>query len=78
MMYKSTEKLSEKESMSADTAQVAHFRKVAFLAVALGTMTMFGCVIGLPMAYTYIQRVQSNMALEIDFCRVSYLVVHSC
>lgn len=46
-----------------------HFRRVAFVAVALSTVTMLACVIILPISYQYIQRVQSSVASDIEFCR---------
>lgn len=51
-----------------------HFRRVAFVAVALSTVTMLACVIVLPISYQYIQRVQSSVASDIEFCRVSFLL----
>lgn len=46
-----------------------HFRQVAFIAVALSTVTMLACVIVMPIAYQYIQRVQSSITSDIEFCR---------
>ncbi|KAI6199110.1 Nematode cuticle collagen, N-terminal domain and Collagen triple helix repeat-containing protein [Aphelenchoides besseyi] len=46
-----------------------HFRRVAFLAVALSTVTMLGCIIVLPLSYQYIQRIQSSVSNDIEFCR---------
>lgn len=48
-----------------------HFRRVAFVAVALSTVTMLACVVLLPISYQYIQRVQSSITNDIEFCRVS-------
>lgn len=47
-----------------------HFRRVAFVAVALSTVTMLACVVLMPLSYQYIQRVQSTMFSDIDFCKV--------
>ncbi|KAL3077016.1 hypothetical protein niasHT_035850 [Heterodera trifolii] len=46
-----------------------HFRRVAFVAVALSTVTMLACVLLMPVAYQYIQRVQSTISNDIEFCR---------
>uniref|UniRef100_A0A183BIB8 Col_cuticle_N domain-containing protein n=1 Tax=Globodera pallida TaxID=36090 RepID=A0A183BIB8_GLOPA len=46
-----------------------HFRRVAFVAVALSTVTMLACVLLMPVAYQYIQRVQSSISNDIEFCR---------
>lgn len=52
-------------------AQLGHFRRTAFLAVAFSTVAVLACVVGLPLAYTYIQRVHSSMMSEMDYCRVN-------
>jgi len=46
-----------------------HFRRVAFLAVALSTVTMLSCVIVMPISYQYIQRIQSSVSSDVEFCR---------
>jgi hypothetical protein len=51
-------------------ADISHFRRVAFLAVAMSTVTVLACVVGLPLSYQYVQRVQSNMLNDMDFCKV--------
>uniref|UniRef100_A0A914WLT4 Nematode cuticle collagen N-terminal domain-containing protein n=1 Tax=Plectus sambesii TaxID=2011161 RepID=A0A914WLT4_9BILA len=53
--------------MSED--DISHFRRVAFLAVALSTVTVLACVVGLPLCYQYVQRVQSSMLSDMDFCK---------
>lgn len=53
-----------------------HFRHVAFIAVVLSTVTMFACVILLPISYQYIQRIQSTVTNDIEFCRVNYFIIH--
>lgn len=50
---------------------ISHFRRVAFLAVAMSTVTVLACVVGLPLSYQYIQRVQSSMLSDMDFCKVN-------
>jgi len=46
-----------------------HFRRIAFLAVALSTITMLACVIVMPISYQFIQRIQSTVTNDIEFCR---------
>ncbi|VDM37305.1 unnamed protein product [Toxocara canis] len=46
-----------------------HFRRVAFVAIALSTVTMLACIVLMPLSYQYIQRVQSTMFSDIDFCK---------
>ncbi|KAF7633821.1 Col_cuticle_N domain-containing protein [Meloidogyne graminicola] len=48
-----------------------HFRRIAFVAVALSTVSMLACVLLMPIACQYIQRVQSSISNDIDFCRSS-------
>lgn len=55
--------------MSED--DISHFRRVAFLAVALSTVTVLACVVGLPLCYQYVQRVQSSMMSDMDYCKVN-------
>uniref|UniRef100_A0A915DSQ6 Nematode cuticle collagen N-terminal domain-containing protein n=1 Tax=Ditylenchus dipsaci TaxID=166011 RepID=A0A915DSQ6_9BILA len=52
-----------------DEQDLRHFRRVAFVAVALSTVTMLACVVLLPISYQYIQRVQSSITSDIEFCR---------
>uniref|UniRef100_A0A7E4VEI8 Col_cuticle_N domain-containing protein n=1 Tax=Panagrellus redivivus TaxID=6233 RepID=A0A7E4VEI8_PANRE len=46
-----------------------HFRRVAFVAVALSTVTMLACIVLLPLSYQYIQRIHSSMTSDVEFCR---------
>lgn len=64
----STQNLTAEDEMYE---QMNHFRKTAFLAVAFSTVAVLACVVGLPLAYTYIQKVHSNMQNEMDYCKVS-------
>lgn len=61
------------EEVLYDEKVMNHFRKVAFVAVALSTMTMLACIVVLPLSYQYIQRVQSSVSNDIEFCRVRNL-----
>lgn len=60
---------SECSALDLTELSMRHFRRVAFLAVALSTMTMLACIVVLPLSYQYIQRVQSSVSNDIDFCR---------
>ncbi|VIO96992.1 cuticular collagen, putative [Brugia malayi] len=46
-----------------------HFRLVAFIAVALSTVTMLSCIILMPISYQYVQKVQSTMQNDMEFCK---------
>ena len=43
------------EELMSSEQYMRHFRRVAFLAVALSTVTMLGCIVVLPLSYQYIQ-----------------------
>jgi hypothetical protein len=60
--------MAQEELMSSE-AYMHHFRRVAFLAVALSTVTMLSCIVILPLSYQYIQRVHSSVTNDLDFCR---------
>lgn len=53
-------------------ADMQHFRRVAFIAVALSTVTMLSCIILMPISYQHVQRVQSTMLNDMEFCKVSF------
>lgn len=63
-LLKHTGKFSEQD--------LRHFRQVAFVAVALSTVTMLACVVVMPIVYQYIQRIQSSITSDIEFCRVNF------
>ncbi|VDN00284.1 unnamed protein product, partial [Onchocerca ochengi] len=46
-----------------------HFRRVAFIAVTLSTVTTLSCIILMPISYQYVQKVQSTMLNDIEFCK---------
>lgn len=46
-------------------------RKVAFIGVALSTVAILASVVAVPALYNHLQYVQSEMALEVNFCKVS-------
>ncbi|VDN56545.1 unnamed protein product [Dracunculus medinensis] len=46
-----------------------NFRRLAFSAVALSTVTMLSCIIFAPLSYQYVQRLQSNVLNDMDFCK---------
>uniref|UniRef100_A0A914R815 Nematode cuticle collagen N-terminal domain-containing protein n=1 Tax=Parascaris equorum TaxID=6256 RepID=A0A914R815_PAREQ len=47
-----------------------NLRRIAFFGVAISTIATLICVISVPMLYNYMQRVQSIMQSEIDFCKL--------
>ncbi|CAG9529733.1 unnamed protein product [Cercopithifilaria johnstoni] len=50
-------------------ADIQHFRRVAFIAVALSTVTMLCCIIFMPVSYQYVQKVQSSILNDMEFCK---------
>lgn len=52
-----------------------NFRRLAFSAVALSTVTMLSCIIFAPLSYQYVQRLQSNVLNDMDFCKVVIVVL---
>ncbi|VDN40241.1 unnamed protein product [Gongylonema pulchrum] len=49
--------------------EAASLRRIAFAGVALSTTASLICIISVPLFYNYLQRVQSNMQQEVDFCK---------
>lgn len=68
----SSQHLYPTSSSAMSEEDISHFRRVAFLAVALSTVTVLACVVGLPLCYQYVQRVQSGMMSDMDFCKVNF------
>lgn len=50
--------------------QAASLRRIAFVGVALSTTASLVCIIAVPLFYSYLQRVQSSMQQEVDFCKL--------
>lgn len=44
-------------------------KNLAFCGVAISTVATLVCAISIPMLYSYLQGIQSNMQSEIDFCK---------
>lgn len=44
-------------------------RRIAFLGIALSSISTFICIIAVPMFYNYMQHMQSVMQSEVDFCK---------
>lgn len=63
--------MTEKAQLMGEFTEkdLRHFRRVAFIAVSLSTVTMLACVVILPLSYQYIQRIQSSMTSDVEFCR---------
>lgn len=45
----------QQEAGEFSEADLRHFRRVAFLAVVLASMTMLSCVVVMPIAYQYVR-----------------------
>uniref|UniRef100_A0A914RCD5 Nematode cuticle collagen N-terminal domain-containing protein n=1 Tax=Panagrolaimus davidi TaxID=227884 RepID=A0A914RCD5_9BILA len=63
--------MSEKAQLMGEFTEndLRHFRRVAFVAVALSTVTMLACIVIMPLSYQYVQRIQSSMTNDVEFCR---------
>jgi hypothetical protein len=59
---------------SKETDEHRHMRRVAFIAVVVSTVAVIASVVALPMVYQYVQRLQSHMMAEMDFCKVGIIV----
>lgn len=60
----------EVESYETEARRI---RRTAFIAVAVSTMTVLCCIVLAPVTYQHIQRVQSILNSDMDFCKVNYL-----
>uniref|UniRef100_A0A0N4ZH66 Col_cuticle_N domain-containing protein n=1 Tax=Parastrongyloides trichosuri TaxID=131310 RepID=A0A0N4ZH66_PARTI len=49
--------------------EAERLKNIAFFGVATSTVATLICAISIPMLYSYMQGVQSNMQNEIDFCK---------
>ncbi len=63
-------KILSRVHQKMDTEKRRSLRPVAFVAVAFAVVSVFACVITLPLVYNYVQSVQSFMQNEVDFCKV--------
>lgn len=52
-----------------DPHEVQNLRRVAFFAVAMSTVAVIGSAITLPLAYSFVQNLQSHMNDEFGFCK---------
>uniref|UniRef100_A0A914HX22 Nematode cuticle collagen N-terminal domain-containing protein n=1 Tax=Globodera rostochiensis TaxID=31243 RepID=A0A914HX22_GLORO len=52
-----------------DLSLALQLRRIAFVAISVSTFTIVTAVLLLPMLYNYIQYVQHQIQLEVDFCR---------
>jgi hypothetical protein len=46
-------------------------RPIAFAAVTFASVTMFACVIVVPLAYNHMRTSQAYMSAEVEFCKVT-------
>ncbi|TKR82850.1 hypothetical protein L596_016524 [Steinernema carpocapsae] len=44
-------------------------KKIAFVGVTISTVATLVCVLSVPMVYNYMQRVQTVLQNEVDFCK---------
>ena len=49
--------------------EVKSLKRVAFLGVSIATIATLGCAVAVPMLYNYLQRMQSSMQNEVEFCK---------
>ena len=47
-------------------------KPIAFCAIAFTVVSVIACVITLPIVYHHVQKVQSLMEEEVDYCKVSF------
>lgn len=46
-------------------------RRITFLSTVFSTVTIFACIVTLPLFYNHMQRVRSMMLSDVDYCKVS-------
>lgn len=51
-------------------AEAASMRRIAFFGVAISTVATLLTVITVPMLYSHMQTIQSQMQSEVDFCKM--------
>lgn len=51
--------------------QPASSRTIAFAAIVFSTVAVTGCLLMFPMVFHYVQTLEANVQVEIDFCKVS-------
>jgi hypothetical protein len=59
------------DDLLAQEAEHNRLRRVAFLAVAISTAAVFASIVTMPLIYSYVQAIQSQINAEVGFCRVS-------
>ncbi|KIH56421.1 nematode cuticle collagen domain protein [Ancylostoma duodenale] len=50
-------------------AEMLRFRRSAFSAVTISTVTILGCIILIPLAYQNVQKLHSNLLNDAHFCK---------
>ncbi len=53
-----------------ETRDQQYLRKIAFFAVVVSTVAVIGCVVTIPLLYTYVQQLHSHMLAEVGSCKV--------
>lgn len=47
-----------------------NFRLIAFFGVSISTISTLVCVISVPLLYGYLQKIQSDIFDQVDFCKM--------
>ncbi|CAJ0932917.1 unnamed protein product, partial [Mesorhabditis belari] len=63
------EELSDMEEEKRISVQADGLKRIAFLGVTVSTVAVVVCVLGVPLMYSHIQRLHTQMQHEVDFCR---------
>lgn len=51
-------------------AKCESLKRMAVVSITFSTFAAFICIISIPFVYNYLQRVQSLLQIETDFCKV--------
>uniref|UniRef100_A0A915ASU4 Nematode cuticle collagen N-terminal domain-containing protein n=2 Tax=Parascaris TaxID=6254 RepID=A0A915ASU4_PARUN len=61
--------MQEDDAIALRRQYADQVRRIAFVGVAISTVAALSCVVTVPLLYNYIQRVQSALMDEAEFCR---------
>lgn len=70
----STQKWPSADDLLIKEAEHNRFRRIAFVTVAISTTALFASIITMPMIYSYVQELQSQITNEIGYCRVGFIL----